>query len=106
MKSAANIDPDAEAGSDLQAIKDDVAALRRDLATLVRAMASDASETMACARGAVGQLGDEALRIYENFATQGERSVKAIGRHVEEQPVMSLLIAFAVGFFARKLLSR
>jgi hypothetical protein len=85
MVSVTKGNSDAEANPDLQAILNDVAALKSDLAALVRGMKNG---------------------VYENLAAQGERSVKAIGRHVEEQPVMSLLLAFAVGFIGSRLLSR
>jgi ElaB/YqjD/DUF883 family membrane-anchored ribosome-binding protein len=106
MSSTTKTHPEPDANSELQTITSDVAALKRDLATLARAMKTDLSEDAARAHSAVGQLGDEALRVYENFAAQGERSVKAIGRQVEEQPIMSLLVAFAVGFLGSRLLSR
>jgi hypothetical protein len=40
------------------------------------------------------------------LAAQGERSMKALGRQVEEQPIMSLLLAFALGFAGSRWLSR
>jgi hypothetical protein len=40
------------------------------------------------------------------LAAQGERSMKALTRQVEEQPVMSLLLAFALGFAGSRWLSR
>jgi hypothetical protein len=97
---------DSEASPDLQVIIDDIAALKRDLATLIRGLKSDAAGGVAGAKGVVDQMGDEALRVYENLAEQGERSLKAIGRQVEEQPAMSLLIAFALGFIGARILSR
>jgi ElaB/YqjD/DUF883 family membrane-anchored ribosome-binding protein len=106
MTSATKSLPDAEASDDLQAIMNDVAALKRDLAALLRGMKTDASEDVARARSAVGHLGDEVVRVYENLAAQGDRSVKAVGRQVEEQPLVSLLVAFAVGFLGSRLLSR
>jgi hypothetical protein len=106
MTSATKSHPDAEADVDLQTVMNDIAALKRDLAALVRAMKADVSEDVACARSAVGQWGDEALHAYENLAARGARSVKAVGRQVEQQPVMSLLVAFAVGFLGSRLLPR
>lgn len=58
------------------------------------------------ARDAVDRLGEEGRRAYESLSAQGERSLKAIGRQVEEQPLMSLLLAFALGFVGSRLLSR
>ena len=106
MASVEKITPIAEASPELQAIMGDVAALKRDLATLIRQMKIDAGDDVACERSAVGQLGDEALRTYEALAAQGDRSIKALGRQVEEQPVASLLLAFAVGFLGSRMLSR
>ena len=54
----------------------------------------------------IGRIGDLAEGIYETLAAQGKRSGKAIGRQIEEQPTVSLLLAFAVGFFVSRLLSR
>jgi hypothetical protein len=106
MASVAKIIPNAEASPELQAIMGDVAALKRDLAILLRQLKIEAGDEFACERSAVGQLGDEALRIYENLAAQGDRSLKALSRQVEEQPVVSLLVAFAVGFLGSRMLSR
>jgi ElaB/YqjD/DUF883 family membrane-anchored ribosome-binding protein len=98
---------DVEMPPDVDAIVDDIAALKRDLATLMNHMKTDAingaSET---AQSAIGRIGDRAENIYESLVAQGKRSGKAIGRQVEEQPVVSLLLAFAVGFCVSRLLSR
>jgi ElaB/YqjD/DUF883 family membrane-anchored ribosome-binding protein len=76
---------EAESSPDLQTVMNDVSALKGDLAALVRNMKSD---------------------VYDNLAATGERSVKAIGSQVEKRPILSLLIAFAVGFVGSRLLSR
>jgi hypothetical protein len=106
MDGVTNSIRDAEKSSDLQAIISDVSALKHDLAALVRHMKTDVAENVTDARSAVGQLGEEALRVYGNVAAQGQRSVKAIGRQVEEQPIMSLLLAFAIGVIGSRVLSR
>jgi ElaB/YqjD/DUF883 family membrane-anchored ribosome-binding protein len=54
----------------------------------------------------MSQLNERASELYESMSDQGERSVKAISRHVEEQPITSLLVAFGVGMIAGRLLSR
>jgi ElaB/YqjD/DUF883 family membrane-anchored ribosome-binding protein len=107
VTSSAISKPNVEASPDLQAITSDIASLKHDLAELMRHLKLGATEgTRATVRSAVEQIGDEASRAYENVTAQAERSVKAIGRQVEEQPVMSLLAAFAVGFLGSRLLSR
>jgi hypothetical protein len=92
---------------DLNAIMSDLASLRRDFAALTDHLKSGAIQgANGMARDAAAQLGDAAERIYSNVAAQSERSMKAIGRQVEEQPVMSLLLAFALGFIGSRWLSR
>jgi ElaB/YqjD/DUF883 family membrane-anchored ribosome-binding protein len=99
--------PDTEVALDLQAITSDIASLKHDLAALTRHLKLAASEkTRTAAQSAVEQISDEASRAYENLTSQGKRAVKAIGRQVEEQPLVSLLLAFAVGFLGGRTLSR
>jgi hypothetical protein len=94
------------ASPDLQTIVSDVAALKRDLASLVRKVRTDVSGDVARARGAAGHLGDEASRVYGNAVTRGGRSVNAIGRQVKVRPVLSLLVAFAIGVIGSRMLAR
>ena len=94
------------AGSEMQAIMNDIAALRSDLATLASRMSTGAIDATADAtRNAVDQIAGEASRVYGSVSAQAERSAKAIGKHVEEQPVMSLLVVFALGFIGSRLMS-
>lgn len=107
MKSTTATKSDSETPPDIEAIVDDLAALKHDLATLMSHLKTDAlNGASEAAQGAIGRISDQAESIYESLAAQGKRSGKAIGRQVEEQPVVSLLIAFAVGFCASRLLSR
>jgi ElaB/YqjD/DUF883 family membrane-anchored ribosome-binding protein len=99
--------PEVETPANFDAIVDDLAALRRDFAALMSQMKSGAFQgANGAAENTLGQLGDRANHLYDSVAAQGERSAKAIARHVEEQPVMSLLLAFGVGFIASRLLVR
>ena len=98
---------ETDSGVDFDAIIRDVAALRQDFADLMSQMKSGAFKgANEAAENILGQLGDKANHLYDNVSAQGQRSVKAIGRQVEERPVVSLLIAFGVGFVASRLLSR
>jgi hypothetical protein len=107
MSAAAKIQPVDGSNPDLDAIVSDLAALRRDLAALTDHLKIGAiSGAKGAARDAAGHLGDEVERLYGNLAAQGERSMKALGRQVEEQPIMSLLLAFALGFAGSRLLAR
>ena len=107
MNSTTRVNPETDTGVDFDAIIRDVAALRQDFADLMSQMKSGAFKgANEAAENILGQLGDKANHLYDNVSAQGQRSVKAIGRHVEERPIVSLLIAFGVGFVASRLLSR
>lgn len=107
MSATSKSHPDAGSPPDLETIASDLASLRRDLATLMEHVKSGAiSGANGIARDAADRLGDEGKHLYEKLAAQGERSAKAIGRQVEEQPIMSLLLAFALGFVGSRWLSR
>ena len=97
--------PQAPAGID--AILAELAALRRESARLVEQMKTGAidgaSET---AQSLISQLNERASELYENMSDRSERSVEAISRQVEEQPITSLLVAFTVGMITGRLLSR
>ncbi|HYM01780.1 MAG TPA: hypothetical protein VET85_02475 [Stellaceae bacterium] len=99
--------PDAVSPPDLQVISADLATLKKDVARLMRQLkASAIDDGDASPRDAVEHIGDEALRAYRDWVAQGERSVRSLGRQVEEQPVTSLLLAFAAGFLGSRLLLR
>ena len=105
--SATKAKPDLETTAGFDAVVNDLAALRRDFAVLMSQMKSGASkDANDTAESTLGQLGDSANHLYDSVAAQGGRSAKAIGRQLEARPVMSLLIAFGVGFIASRLLIR
>lgn len=107
MSVATKIHPVTESNPNLDAIVSDLASLRHDLAALTDHLKIGAiNGAKGATRDVAGHLGSEAERLYDNLAAQGERSMKALGRQVEEQPVMSLLLAFALGFAGSRLLSR
>jgi ElaB/YqjD/DUF883 family membrane-anchored ribosome-binding protein len=107
MDSTLKLPPDTGTSPALAKIMDDIAALRRDLAGLASQLKNSAVQGAGdAAQHAVDQIGENARRIYGNLAEQGERSAKAIGRQVEGQPIISLLIAFAVGLVGGRFLSR
>jgi hypothetical protein len=88
-------------------VKDDIVALTRDLAALMDKMKTVVVDGSGEAvRDSAEQLGDRARQLYEELLGQGERSAKAVGRQIEAQPILSLLLAFGVGFCASRFLSR
>ncbi len=99
--------PDADTPANFESIVDDLATLRRDIAALTSQMTSGAHKgANGAAAGVLDRLGGQANHLYDSVAGQGDRATKAIARQIEEQPLMSLLIAFGVGIAASRLLSR
>jgi len=95
------------AAPDIDEVKDDILALTRDLAALVEKMQTVAVEESGDAvRESVEALGSKARLLYDKVVAQGEQSAKAVGREIEARPVLSLLVAFAVGFCISRLISR
>lgn len=96
-------DFEADPASQARRISDDVAALKDDVASLVRQM-----KTMAGQYGqtAADSLSDQAADVYEAVAEKGRRGASSVAAHIEEKPITSLLVAFAAGFVFSKILSR
>jgi ElaB/YqjD/DUF883 family membrane-anchored ribosome-binding protein len=80
----------------------DVQSLKRDLAKL----AGSRGSLWSGASDALDSIGDEAERLYDGVAKQGRRQAKALSNQVEEQPLLSVLIAFGVGFLGGRILPR
>jgi len=95
---------DAKNGElDLSSILDDVNALKQDFAALLKQLQKNARGT---AEDIAENLSDDARELYASAAAQGRRSVKALSAQVEEQPLLSLAIAFGIGFVGGRFLSR
>ncbi len=94
-KAAAETDV-AQLIADVQSLKRDLASLAEHSGSAVRSTASDTANA----------LGTEAQRLYKDAAAQGRRQVKALSDQVEEQPLLSILIAFGIGFLGGRILPR
>jgi ElaB/YqjD/DUF883 family membrane-anchored ribosome-binding protein len=93
--------------SDLSTIGDDVVLLKRDLSRLMDHLKNGTFDVAKeSTQEVVERLSDETDRLYRSLTKQSERSVKAISRQVEEQPLASLVVAFGIGLISGRLLSR
>lgn len=90
-------------GAELDAIRDDIDALRKDLARLMEHVKSGALQNIA---GRVEEMSDDARRLYKQALAESERGAEALARQVEERPLASLLIAFGLGFIGSRLVLR
>ena len=83
----------AETG--LAAFRDDLAALRRDVSSLIEHVKGGATDGV---HNAAEQIDRKARGFCHEAGAEGERSAKAVGAWVEKQPVLALLIALGVGY--------
>ena len=89
--------------ADIATLQQDMTALKADVAALLTHLRQGASNS---AQSAAEQIDDSAHRLYHSIAAESARPLKALGAQVEEQPLVALLIAAGVGFFAGRILAR
>ncbi len=82
--------------TDLDALKEEIDALRSDFKALARHAGN----------GAMEKLSEHGQRVYDRVHDGSERVVRAASHEIEERPLTSVLIAFAVGFVGGRLLAR
>ncbi len=97
MSSTINSDPT------LAALQEDVAALKRDLGSLLSHLKSGAANG---AQTAADQIESSASRWYNTASNEGCKQAKALGQQIEEQPVVALLVVLGLGFIGGRLLTR
>lgn len=92
---------------DLDTIVEDIAALKRDIAKVLdHVKVATVDNAVDSAVGFAEHLSDEAADLYKDLAKRGQKTAKALTRQVEDQPGMSVLIAFAAGFIVSRLIAR
>ncbi len=89
--------------TDINALSADVERLKKDLAKALEHLKAGAVHS---ATDLAENVSDEAAEIYAALAKRSDRAAKVLGKHVEEQPITSLLVAFTVGFFLSRLTDR
>ncbi len=97
MSASSDVQPD------FTALRDDLTALKGDMAVLLTNLKGSAANGAA---GAAAQVNARANGIYDAAAAGGNRAADAMGKQVEEQPLMALLIAFGLGFIGSRVLLR
>ena len=87
----------------LAALQADVASLKQDLTSLLSHLKTGATVN---AQAAAAEIDQGAQNLYRSAAASGERSLKAIGSQIEEQPMLALLLLLGVGYVGGRLLTR
>jgi F0F1-type ATP synthase membrane subunit b/b' len=86
----------SEAAAEIEKLRSDLASVKQDLARLLKTLAAEAK----------GGASEEAQRLYATLSEQSERSTKALRQEMEERPLITLLLAFGIGFIGGSLLRR
>ncbi len=89
--------------ADLDAVRDDLAALRQDFADLIGHLKNGGGNF---AHEAADRLREKTDTLYEELNERGRRSAEAMRHQVEERPLTAIALAFALGFIGGRLLSR
>jgi len=90
---------------DLDTIVNDVAALKKDIARILEHVKSaTVDNAVDTAHDLAAQLSDEAAGLYKDLSKRGQRTAKALNRKVEDNPGVSLLVAFGLGILASRLM--
>ncbi len=88
-----------ETGEDVERLQKDIEKLRADINALIRDFREVGTEQGKAAF-------DRARRAGESFLSDAEELRKQADRKIEENPLMSVLVSFGVGFVVGKLLDR
>ena len=91
------------ANSDIELFREDLLALKRDVASLIEHMRGGATNTV---QDAAGQIIQRVRSLRQEAGAQGDRSAKALNLFIENQPVAALSIAIAVGYVGARVLQR
>ena len=102
----------AEAGLDkeLEQLKTDIAKLRTDLSALGEGVRKMSTEAVGATQARVKTAAQDALDEFQNklneAKSQGQKAMNDLEREIKENPLISLLVAFGLGFVISKLMDR
>lgn len=89
--------------SDIELFREDLVALKRDVASLIEHAKGGATDTV---QDAAGQIKRRVRSLREEAGAQRDRSAKAVNLFLETQPVAALSIAVALGYIGARVLRR
>lgn len=89
------------ANPDLTVLRQDLLALKRDVAKAVEHIKSGAANNV---WSAADQIDRSARGFREAAAAEGERSAQTVGFFIEEQPFVALIIAVGLGYIGARVL--
>ncbi len=97
-------------GKEMEALREDVARLRADLAKIAESLKDIGVEEAVRTKSAVGEMAqaliDEVRTAFESAKGKGKSSVEAVEHKIGDRPFVSLLTAFGTGIILGKMLDR
>lgn len=88
---------------DLDAIKSDIDALRKDLVSVADSVKGTATKR---ADAEIDALRKRLDKLATNVQTTGREQLRAVEEQIEERPLVSLAMAFAIGLMLGRLFDR
>ena len=88
---------------DLAMFREDLDALKRDVATLIDHMKGEATNTV---QNVAGEVERRVTSLRQRVGAEGDRSAKAINLFVQNQPLVALTIAVGIGYVGARVLRR
>ena len=88
---------------DLEAVKEDLSRLRTDLRDLLRKLIETGKSETGVTKERVL---DEINEAFELTTERGKAAVQSLENKVQENPLISILLAFVIGFIFGKLFER
>jgi ElaB/YqjD/DUF883 family membrane-anchored ribosome-binding protein len=91
---------------DYDTLQHEITDLRRDFSTLLETLRGQGNGVAKDAEHTIRDLASQAERIYTDLSRSSRDSLHAVGKSIEERPLVSILIAFVLGFIGSRLLDR
>ena len=88
---------------DLAMFREDLDALKRDVATLIDHMKDEATNTV---QNVAGEVERRVTSLRQQVGAEGDRSAKALQLFVQNQPFVALTIAVGIGYVGARVLRR
>ena len=88
---------------DLAMFREDLDALKRDVASLIDHMKDGATNTV---QNVAGQVERRVTSLRQQAGAEGDRSAKAFQLFVQNQPLVALAIAVGIGYVGARVLRR
>ena len=88
---------------DLAMFREDLDALKRDVATLIDHMKAEATNTV---QNAASEVERRVTSLSQQVGAEGDRSANAINLFVQNQPLVALAMAVGIGYVGARVLRR